>query len=290
MNQLAQCYRASGTPGVTTILDQDGRGLSVRTFSGPRGTVAVLATAAHECAVVLVYGTVTIALANEPAIRLGPRPSPFTHMAHALLISGPQDVRLFAEEECLVLISSAPARAVRATQIIRPQDVRQSERGEQNWRRQVRLVCWSDNTSGEQLLIGETVTPSGNWSSVPPHQHQEYIAGADEPLEVPYEEAYFFLFSNPHGFALSRHFNLDESIDECYTLRNGDLLHVKKGYHPIVCAPGTSFYHLTMMAGSFRRSAASLHPDHRQILGNGDVDNPFLNQEKKISCLGKVLP
>jgi len=149
-------------------------------------------------------------------------------------------------------------------------------------------VCWSDNTRGEQLLIGETVTPSGNWSSVPPHQHQEYIAGDDGPMEVPYEEAYFFLFSHPQGFALSRHFNLDESIDECYSMRSGDLLHVKSGYHPIVCSPGTLFYHLTMMAGPYRRSAASLHPAHSHLLVNREADNPFLNQEKKIQCLGKV--
>jgi 5-deoxy-glucuronate isomerase len=286
MNQLAQCHRASGTPGVTTILDQGHSGLSVHSFSGPQGTAGTIATAAHECSVVLVYGTVTIELDNEPAVLLGPRPSPFTHMAHSLLISGHEGIRLFAEEESLVLVAAVPSRISQPAQIICPQDVRESERGEQNWRRKVRLVCWSDNTRGEQLLVGETVTPSGNWSSVPPHQHQEHIAGDDGPLEVPYEEAYFFLFSHPQGFALSRHFNLDESIDECFTIRSGDLLHVKSGYHPIVCSPGTSFYHLTMMAGPYRLSAASLHPGYSHLLGKKEADNPFLNQEKKIQRPG----
>lgn len=291
MNCLARRFRASTTPGVTTILDQDCKGLSVRSFSGPGGTSGEIVTAEHENAIVLVYGTVTVELDNAPAVRLGPRPSPFTHMAHALLFSGHAGLRIVAEEDSLVIAASAPARQSHPTQIIRPQNVRVSERGEQSWSRHVRLVCWSDNTKGEQLLISETATPSGHWSSVPPHKHQEYVEGNDGPSEVPYEEAYYFLFSRPHGFALSRHFNRDETIDESFTIRNGDLLHVKSGYHPVVCSPGASFYHLTMMVGPHRRSAASIHPNYQNLSGNQAADNPFLNQEKRARfARGRALP
>ena len=56
--------------------------------------------------------------------------------------------------------------------MITPTDVKSGMRGADNWRREVRMVCWSDNTRGEMLLAGETCTPSGNWSTVPPHRHQ----------------------------------------------------------------------------------------------------------------------
>ena len=281
MNTLAHRYRIPLIPGLTDILDQKPSGLSVAAFSGPAGTTEAIQTNDHECALTLVHGTVLVEMEGERPILLGPRPDPFTHMAHALLVSGHKKLRMTAKEPTLVIIASSPAGRAYPTQVIRPSDVRVSERGEQNWCRQVRLVCWSDNTQGEQLLIGETVTPSGNWSSVPPHRHQEFVDGDEGPLEVPYEEAYFFRFSRPQGFALSRHFDIDESVDQSITIRSGDLLHVKQGYHPVVCAPGASFYHLTMMAGPHRRSAASIHPDYRFLVGDKETNNPFRNQEQR---------
>ncbi|TVR90610.1 MAG: hypothetical protein EA428_07995 [Spirochaetaceae bacterium] len=106
-------------------------------------------------------------------------------MAHALLVSGDKTLRLTAKEHSRAIVASSPAVPSTRTQVIRPSDVCASKRGEQNWCRDVRLVCWSDNTQGEQLLIGETVTPSGNWSSVPPHRHQDFVDGDEGPLEVP---------------------------------------------------------------------------------------------------------
>jgi len=279
VNPLADRYRKQLSLGLSPILDQRSKGLSVSSFSGPKGTTCLVPTEGHEFVVTLVYGTVTVELKSEPTVRLGPRPNPFEYMAHALLISGHGSIRLVAEEECLVILALSPSLRTGPTQIIGPSDIRVNERGEQNWRRQVRLLCWSDNTEGDQLLVGETFTPSGNWSSVPPHQHQGFIEGEGSPLEVPYEEAYYFLFSQPHGFALSRHFNFDQSIDESFVLLSHDLLHVKKGFHPVVCAPGAAFYHLTMMVGPYRLSSASIHPDFRSLIGDKDENNPFRNQE-----------
>lgn len=93
-------------------------------------------------------------------------------------------------------------------------------------------------------------------------------------MEVPHEEVHYFLFSRPHGPALSRHFNVDETIDESLTVRDGDLLHAKCGYHPVVCSPGASFYPLTMMVGPYRRSAASIHPNGETLREWGDERSP----------------
>src|SRR5690625_6238904 len=89
-------------------------------------------------------------------------------------------------------------------------------RGVDNWERTVRFVCWSDNTEGNMLMAGETCTPSGNWSTMPPHRHQYDILDK----EVAYEEAYLFQFSKPQGFGLIWKF--DEEKDQAYSIRDGD--------------------------------------------------------------------
>lgn len=39
----------------------------------------------------------------------------------------------------------------------------------------------------DNLIVVEVLTPSGNWSSYPPHKHDE-----STPHEVPLEEIYYF--------------------------------------------------------------------------------------------------
>jgi 5-deoxy-glucuronate isomerase len=140
----------------------------------------------------------------------------------------------------------------------------------------VRLVCWADNTVGEQLLIGETVTPSGNWSTIPPHRHARFIDSPNGHLEVPYHEIYFYQFSHPAGFGLSRQFD-DDGSDQSYALRTNDALYIDGGYHPVVCAPGGDMYQLTVMAGPYRESTASVHPGFLHLLEENGK-NPFQHQ------------
>ena len=52
----------------------------------------------------------------------------------------------------------------------------------------------------DRLLVCEVFTPSGNWSSYPPHKHD-----ADRPPgEVKLEEIYYYRFADPDAYGFQR--------------------------------------------------------------------------------------
>ncbi len=236
----------------------------------------------REYAIVLIEGALICTFDSGRRMEIGPRVNPFTDKPWVIMASGPDGCVLQGRPTATTVIASSPVTTGQETQIVAPEDVRENYRGEDNWRRLVRLVCWSDNTSGEQLMLGETVIPSGNWATIPPHRHDRYVAGpegTDEPDEVPYREIYFYRFSRPDGFGMCRQFD-DDGTDNSYSLKMNDAVYIDGGYHPVVCAPGADMYQLTVMAGPYRRSTASIHPNYRYLVG-GVENNPFRRQEKQ---------
>ena len=92
----------------------------------------------------------------------------------------------------------------------------------------------------------ELLTPDGNWSSYPPHKH-------DDSPECPVnnEEIYYFRIAPAAGFGLHRLYTSDGQIDETVEVRDGDVFLIPRGYHgPCVAAPGYTMYYLNVLAGS----------------------------------------
>jgi 5-deoxy-glucuronate isomerase len=104
----------------------------------------------------------------------------------------------------------------------------------------------------DRLICCEVLTPEGNWSSYPPHKHD------DTPDSLANnEEIYYFRIgragsteTSDEGFAVHRTYTADGSIDETVVVRDGDVFLVPRGYHgPCVAAPGYPLYYLNVMAG-----------------------------------------
>jgi len=95
-----------------------------------------------------------------------------------------------------------------------------------------------------KLMIYEVFTPEGNWSSFPPHKHDEETA--DERL---LQEVYLFDFDPPEGFALIWLFDDDGALDEAYAAKSGDLELIPKGYHTMCVSPGYTCSTHAVMAG-----------------------------------------
>jgi len=263
--------------GLTPLVFGELKSLRVSALVLPKGGSFELDTAGSEYACVLVRGDCSVCLGNGIEAPFGPRHDPFTDGPYAVLAGRAQRVRFTARTQSLIGLGSAPAEKPFASAIVTPGQVGGGRRGVGNWERQVRFVCWSDNTEGNMLLAGETVTPSGNWSTIPPHRHQYDIKG----VEVPYEEAYFFQFSKPQGYGLAWQFDDDGEIDQAYSLRSNDLLYMSGGYHPTVAGPGSDLYHLTFICGSYRMSKARVHPDYRFLLEEQNLENPYARQMVK---------
>ena len=130
--------------------------------------------------------------------------------------------------------------------------------------RQINNFMAADAFEADRLIAVEVLTPDGNWSSYPPHKHDE-----DTPTEVPLEEIYYFRLRGQGGFGLHRTYTSDRSIDATVTVRDGDVFLIPRGYHgPCVAAPGHTMYYLNVMAGPAERAwRISMDPTHEWLTG-----------------------
>ena len=113
--------------------------------------------------------------------------------------------------------------------------------------RQVNNLCTPDTFQADRLIAVEVLTPGGNWSSYPPHKHDERREG-----EVILEEIYYFEIAGHGGLGYQRVYSSgpDRQIDVCAEVRAGDVVLVPYGYHgPSMAAPGYDLYYLNVMAG-----------------------------------------
>ncbi|WP_019075960.1 5-deoxy-glucuronate isomerase [Streptomyces hokutonensis] len=114
--------------------------------------------------------------------------------------------------------------------------------------RQVNNYCLPGTFDAEQLLVCEVLTPGGNWSSYPPHKHDEARPGAESELEEIY---YFEVAGDGDGFGYQRVYGTPERpIDVLAEVRSGDAVLIPHGWHgPSIAAPGYDLYYLNVMAG-----------------------------------------
>ncbi|MGW0705264.1 5-deoxy-glucuronate isomerase [Streptomyces sp. NPDC002643] len=138
------------------------------------------------------------------------------------------------------------------------------DRGSGNCARQVRNFASADAFECDQLIAVEVITPGGNWSSYPPHKHDENRPGEETELE----EIYYFEIDGPHGFGYQRVSPSREGGSEVLAeVRSGDAVLVPDGWHgPSIAQPGHSMYYLNVMAGPGpeRQWRICFHPDHTE--------------------------
>jgi 5-deoxy-glucuronate isomerase len=119
-------------------------------------------------------------------------------------------------------------------------------RGAGSCSRQVNNFCTPDAFEADRLIACEVLTPAGNWSSYPPHKHDE-----DRPGESVLEEIYYFEVARG-GPAYQRVYGAAEVLAE---VRTGDVVLIPRGWHgPSMAAPGYDLYYLNVMAGPGERA------------------------------------
>jgi 5-deoxy-glucuronate isomerase len=139
--------------------------------------------------------------------------------------------------------------------VIGPSDVRVEVRGAGNATRQVNHIITPDFPA-DRLEVVEVYTPSGNWSSWPPHKHDT----DDMPREAILEEVYHYRFRRSTAWGVQRVYRLDGQRDALWAVREGETVIVPDGYHPFVAAHGDDAYYLNALAGDVRTMACSFDP------------------------------
>jgi 5-deoxy-glucuronate isomerase len=133
--------------------------------------------------------------------------------------------------------------------------------------RYVRNFAAADVLEADRLIAVEVITPGGNWSSWPPHKHDE-----EGPTETELEEIYHYAIrTGPDGpgMGYQRVYGTpDRPVDVLVEVRDRDTVLVPHGWHgPAMAAPGYDMYYLNVMAGpgSERAWKVSFDPAHAWV-------------------------
>ena len=185
------------------------------------------------------------------------------HIGRATVFSGPTDVLYLPTGTSAtitgkgrVAVASAPTTDARPARYIPATEVPVEMRGAGTCSRQVQNFGTPAVLDAARLIVCEVITPAENWSSYPPHKHDEHVPGHESQLE----EIYYFEMApaknvivpagaDPFGYMRTYASDAGE-IDTLAEVRSGDIALVPHGWHgPCVAGPGYDMYYLNVMAG-----------------------------------------
>ncbi|WP_433381589.1 5-deoxy-glucuronate isomerase [Actinoplanes sp. CA-142083] len=216
------------------------------TWSGESGDREILA--------VVLCGQAHFTVGSEKFPAVGGRPDVFSGKPHSVYIPAGSSFSIEAVSRVEIALPSARSDLETAPYVIEPSRVASGRWGAANFGRsyhQILTEIAQPDLPARRLIVGETYTPSGNWSTFPPHRHKF----DDLPAEAAHEEMYYFRVSPGDGFGISRVYT-DEGYEENYTARDHGVQMMPSGYHTVVSAPGYTTYYLWFLAGAQRTQGA----------------------------------
>jgi 5-deoxy-glucuronate isomerase len=230
--------------GVEAITPEEaGWGYSgLRIVSLSPGAIHRIDSGEDEMLVLPLAGSCAVAAGSDGAALTGRR-SVFDGVSDFAYI--PRGTALTITSDAGGRFALATARAQRQLpfRYVAAKEVPVELRGSGSCSRQVNNFATPDALEADRLIACEVLTPSGNWSSYPPHKHD-----ADRPgEETALEEIYYFEVARD-GLAYQRVYGPD--IDVLAEVRTGDAVLIPHGWHgPSMAAPGYDLYYLNVMAG-----------------------------------------
>lgn len=143
-------------------------------------------------------------------------------------------------------LGGAPAEGRYPVRLFLPEEMKREVRGGGAALRQVNHVL-APPLPAERLILYEVYVPGGAYSGWPPHCHDRF--GGSPYLEETY---YYRIEPQEHGYCLHRNYRVDSDFDETFVVRNGELVLVTEGFHPVAVPPGSQVYFLNFLAGELQ--------------------------------------
>lgn len=255
-------------------ISEDFEFLSFRNIRLSQGEAFDAETGERELAIVVLGGRCSVASSRGTWRDIGGRPNVFSGMPYALYLPISTAFSITTETKCDLALCYSKATESHEVQLVTPNDVEVEIRGGSNATRQINKILRPE-FAADRLLVVEVYTPSGNWSSYPPHKHDVH----NLPLEADLEELYYYRIDRPEGYAIQKVYTRDKRLDFTLTVRSGEMVRIPEGYHPVVAAHGYNVYYLNALAGSARSMAASDDPDFdwvRATWGHKDPRVPMV--------------
>ena len=226
------------------------------------------ATGDREVILVLVEGKAMITAAGQDWGEVGARMSVFEKTPpHCLYVPNGADWSATATTDCTLAVCSAPGKGGHAARRLGPDGITLTPRGTGANTRFINNIAMEGLDVADSLLVTEVFTPSGNWSSYPPHRHDE----DDFPRMTYLEESYYHRVNPASGYALQRVYTEDAALDVTMAAKDHDVVLVPKGHHPVGAPYGYDLYYLNVMAGPLRAWRFGNDPAHDWIYRR---DNP----------------
>ncbi len=213
----------------------------------------------RERVIVLLKGSFVLLQNGKKVERLGTRTDIFTDKAWSVYIPVTETVELMTDSGFEAIICSARADKKFDLAVVSPSDVTEKIVGSGGYERRVFDIIGQDFPA-QNLMVGETVNPAGNWSSFPPHKH-DCDRGEEE---VDLEEVYYFRVNPCNGFGFQRIYK-KKNLDEAVVIKDHCAVLIPEGYHPVCASPGYDIYYLWVLAGSDRRMKPYDDPEHAWI-------------------------
>ncbi|WP_328721601.1 5-deoxy-glucuronate isomerase [Streptomyces sp. NBC_00247] len=236
---------------------------SLRVLDLPPGGVHTLVTGESEWIVLPLTGGCTVHTAGD-IFELTGRESVFSGVADFAYLPRDATAQITSDAGGRFALAGAkcerqlPARYGPASEV--PVELR----GSGTCARQVNNFAAAGTFACDRLIAVEVLTPAGNWSSYPPHKHDEAEPGVESVLE----EIYYFELERGgpgyHRVSPSR----PGGADVLAEVRGGDAVLVPDGWHgPSIAPPEGALYYLNVMAGPGEERAWLIrdHPDHAWI-------------------------
>jgi 5-deoxy-glucuronate isomerase len=221
-------------------------------------------TGDREVLLVLLGGRCSVEAGGLEFANIGKRANPFAGKPYALYLPANTQYRITAHGNLDAGLCSAPSDLSAEPYLIVPDQVTANQMGAASFGRELRnILTASDqpNLPARRLIVGETLVPSGNWSTYPPHKHEQ----DNLPAEAFHEELYYFRVDQPGGFGHARHYSPERGYDNSYSVVDSSLLMMPHGFHTTSSAPGYTNYFLWMLAGEHRTQAVVFDPDHAWV-------------------------
>jgi 5-deoxy-glucuronate isomerase len=261
-------YHYTPTPGYTQLVTPQTHPVEYLDFGILRleaGQTYAVAGAPYEVGLVILSGTCRVRVDDQSFEGLGGRASVFDGRATAVYV--PCSARFDIEAEAggvEIAVCRCATDMHHPVRVVRPEDVVARAVGGPGYLRYVHDIL-GPQIAASVMLVGETFTVAGNWSSYPPHKHDVEAL----PDEVQQEELYFYRIRPVDGFGLQYLYSRADSphgaLDQAVAIHDDDLTIMPFGYHPVAAPPGYDVYYLWFLAGPTRLMRPHDDPAHAWI-------------------------
>jgi 5-deoxy-glucuronate isomerase len=212
------------------------------------GQSETFGTDGAETVVISLSGSAVVAVDGH-TYELEGRPHVFAGVSDAVYAPRDAEVSVASTGGGRFALASAKCEQRLEAAYLPKSDVPVELRGAGQSSRQVNNFGIPGVLNADRLIACEVLTPGGNWSSWPPHKHDEERDG-----ETALEEIYYFeVADGPSGpgMGFQRVYGHEGAdIDITTEIHSGDAVLIPHGWHgPSIAAPGYDLYYLNVMAG-----------------------------------------